>query len=165
MIGAARGNGVGAVWVFKRSAGVWGQQGPKLTAKGESGQGNFGYRIALSSDGNTALIGAPGDSGEVGAAWVFTRSGETWSQEGSKLTGGGHVGAGFFGTAVALSSDGNTALIGAGGDNGGVGAAWVFTRSGTTWSQQGEKLTGGGKRSARASSAKASRCQPTATPP
>jgi hypothetical protein len=143
-IGAPRGNNVGAVWVFTRSGGVWTQQGSKLTAKGEEGEGNLGYRVALSSDGNTLLAGAPGDSGEVGAAWVFTRSGGAWSQQ-SSLTGGGHVGVGFFGSAVALSSDGNTALIGGPGDNTATGAAWVFTRSGTTWAQQGEKLTGGGE--------------------
>ena len=69
------------------------------------------------SDGNTALIGGPADNGDVGAAWVFTRSGATWTQQGEKLTGGGESGAGAFGTSVALSSDGNTALIGGRGDN------------------------------------------------
>jgi hypothetical protein len=82
--------------------------------------------VALSSDGNTALMGAPGDNGEVGAAWVFTRSGSTWTQQGAKLTGSGEIGKGFFGESAALSSDGNTALIGGLFDNGEVGAAWVF---------------------------------------
>ena len=62
----------------------------------------------------------------MGAAWVFTRSGATWTQQGEKLTGGGEVGAGHFGLSVALSSDGNTALIGGFNDNNEVGAAWVF---------------------------------------
>ena len=145
IIGGPRGNGVGAAWVFARSGGVWTQQGPKLTAKGESGPGEFGYRVTLSSDGNTALIGAPGDNGEVGAAWVFTRSGTTWSQQSPKLTGAGHVGAGFFGVGLALSADGNTALIGATDDNGATGAAWVFTRAGSTWTEQGPKLTAAGE--------------------
>ena len=43
--------------------------------------------MALSADGNTALIGGPYDHNEVGAAWVFTRSGEEWTQQGAKLTG------------------------------------------------------------------------------
>ena len=117
------------------------QQGSKLTGGEESGNGQFGLNVALSSDGNTALIGGPIDNLEVGAAWVFTRSGETWTQQ-AKLTAksGEEIGTGRFGYAVALSSDGNTALIGGGGDNGSVGAAWVFTRSGTTWTQQGSKL-------------------------
>ena len=68
------------------------QQGSKLTGGGESGDGQFGYSVALSGDGNTALIGGPGDNGNVGAAWVFTRSGSTWKQQGAKLTGFGETG-------------------------------------------------------------------------
>ena len=101
--------------------------------------------MALSSDGNTALIGGPNDNSGVGAAWVFTRSSEKWTQQGAKLTGGGESGVGKFGASVALSSDGNTALIG--GPNDGpfpVGAVWVFTRSGSVWTQQGAKLGVGG---------------------
>ena len=103
--------------------------------------------MALSSDGNTALIGGPSDNGEVGAAWVFTRSGSTWTQQGAKLTGAGKRSARRpFGRSVALSADGNTALIGRPqATTAQVGAAWVFTRSGSTWTQQGAKLTGGGE--------------------
>jgi lysophospholipase L1-like esterase len=138
-------SGVGAAWVFTRSGSTWTQQGSKLTGGGEIGAGAFGYSVALSSDGNTALIGGVSDSNQVGAAWVFTRSGSTWTQQGSKLTGSGEIGGGAFGHSVALSSDGNTALIGGPYDNSIVGAAWVFTRSGSTWTQQGSKLTGGGE--------------------
>ena len=134
----------GAAFVFTRSGSTWAQQGEKLTGGGEIGGGWFGESVALSADGNTALIGGPSDNGSVGAAWVFTRSGSTWAQQGEKLTGGGEAGMGYFGKSVALSSDGDTALIGAYNDNEHEGAAWVFTRSGSNWSQQGEKLTGGG---------------------
>jgi hypothetical protein len=136
---------VGAAWVFTRSSSTWTQQGAKLTGAGESGVGAFGVSVALSGDGSTALIGGSGDNGNVGAAWVFTRSGSTWTQQGSKLTGSGESGVGQFGFSVALSGDGSTALISGYFDNSAVGAAWVFTRSGSTWSQQGEKLTGGGE--------------------
>ena len=64
--------------------------------------------MALSADGNTALIGGPGDNGGVGAAWVFTRSGSTWTQQGAKLTGKEEAGAGEFGKSVALSAEGST---------------------------------------------------------
>jgi hypothetical protein len=123
------------------------QQGEKLVGTGQSGSGapRLGYSAALSSDGNTALVGGPGDYGETGAAWVFKRSGETWTQQGSKLTGSGEVGEAKFGSSVALDSKGETALIGGPSDNGATGAAWVFTRSGETWTQQGSKLTGGGE--------------------
>jgi FG-GAP repeat len=141
--GPADSSGTGAAWVFAREGETWTQQGPKLTAGGEVGAGHFSISVALSQDGNTALIGGGGDHGEVGAAWVFTRSGSTWEQQGEKLTGGEESGKGHFGFSVALSADGNNALIGGVADNGEVGAAWVFTRSGETWTQQGEKLTGG----------------------
>ena len=110
-------------------AATWTQQGEKLTGGEEIGEGDFGYSVALSSDGNTALIGGPDDNEDVGAAWVFTRSGSTWSQQGAKLTGGGESGEGDFGVSVALSSEGSTALIGGPDDNDGVGAAWVVVNS------------------------------------
>ncbi len=131
----------GAAWVFTRTDGTWTQQGPKLTANAPVGRSSFGYAVALSWDGNTALIGAPGDNGNVGAAYVFARSGGTWTQQGSKLTAAGESGQGNFGISAALSGDGQVALIGAAGDHGAVGAAWVFARSGSTWTQQGSKLT------------------------
>jgi FG-GAP repeat len=135
-------NQVGAAWVFTRSGGTWAQQGPKLTASDETGTGEFGWSVALSADGNTALIGGLFDTSGRGAAWVFTRSGGTWTQQGPKLTASDETGSGDFGHSVALSADGSTALIGGPSDNfGGVGAAWVFTRSGGTWTQQGPKLT------------------------
>jgi hypothetical protein len=141
--GAADSSSVGAAWAFTRSGTTWTQQ-QELTATGESGAGNFGYSAALSSDGNTALIGAPANNGIVGAAWAFTRSGTSWTQQ-QELTATGESGAGDFGYSAALSSDGNTALLGGPADNGGIGAAWPFTRAGSTWSQQGAKLTGAGE--------------------
>ena len=148
LVGAWRDHdATGAAWVFKQSGSSWIQQGAKLTANDEVGEGEFATRVALSSDGNTALIGGTTDNEGVGAAWVFTRSGETWTQQGAKLTPSDEIGRGYgqFGWSVALASDGDTALIGgpADGENE-IGATWVFTRSGSTWAQQ-QKLTGGGE--------------------
>ena len=128
---------------------MWSQQGSKLTG-GEEGNSEFGVLVSLSADGNTALVGGWKDNGTKGAAWVFTRTGGVWSQQGPKLTPDGwRSEKAGFGTSVALSADGNTALIGAPGDDGSKGAAWVFTRSGSTWTQQGGKLTGGGEQDRR----------------
>jgi hypothetical protein len=143
LVGGWKDNGTrGAAWVFTRTGGVWSQQGPKLTGGGEDGEAGFGTSVALSADGDTALIGGPGDNFTKGAAWVFTRSGSTWTQQGEKLTGGGETGSAWFGYTVALSADGKTALIGGWLDSNWTGAAWVFTRQGSTWTQQGGKLTG-----------------------
>jgi hypothetical protein len=138
-------SGVGAAWVFTRSGSVWTQQGEKLTGKGEIAGGAFGVAVALSKDGNTALIGGFLDNTQVGAAWVFTRSESKWTQQGGKLTGKGESGKGGFGINDSLSGDGNTAVIGGSHDNKNAGAVWVFARSGSTWTEQGAKHTGGGE--------------------
>ena len=137
-------SGVGAVWVFTQSGGVWTQQGSKLVPSNETGNGSFGNSVALSADGNTAIVGGPLDNAGVGAAWVFTRSGGVWSQQGSKLLANDESGEGEHGWSVALSADGTTALVGGRNDNGNVGAVRVFTQSGGVWSQQGPKLVGTG---------------------
>jgi hypothetical protein len=142
---------LGAAWVFKRSGTTWTQQGAKLTGGEESGAGEFGWSVALSGDGQTALIGGHADHEGQGAAWLFAApepgsgTGSTWTQQGTKLTGGEESGAGEFGQAVALSGDGQTALIGGRADHEDQGAAWVFVppSAGSTWLQQGAKLTGG----------------------
>src|SRR6202022_1138551 len=102
---------------------TWTQQGEKLIGSGELSAGLFGFSVALSSDGNTALIGGAADNPGVRAGWGVTRASEKWTQQGEKLTGGGESGIGEFGNSVALSSEGNTALIGGPNDNTGVGAA------------------------------------------
>jgi hypothetical protein len=137
------GSSIGAAWVFTRSGETWSQQGEKLTGSGETGKGEFGAGVALSGDGNTALIGARRDHANAGAAYVFVRSGGVWTQS-ERITGSGEVGEGRFGEGVALSQDGNTAMIGAGYENK-LGAAYVFSRTGEVWTQQGEKLTGSGE--------------------
>jgi hypothetical protein len=56
------------------------QQGSKVVAPlSETGEGNFGASVALSEDGDTALVGGPDDDGGVGATWVFTLQGSTWT--------------------------------------------------------------------------------------
>jgi len=93
------------------------QQGPKLVGSGALGNaGQIPLKptqsVALSSDGNTAIVGGPFDNDFVGAAWVFTRSGGIWSPQGSKLIGTGAIGSAEQGASVALSADGNTAIVG-----------------------------------------------------
>jgi len=122
------------------------QQGSKLVGTGATGASEQAASVAVSADGNTAAVYGPtdgADDGDIGAVWIFVRSGGTWVQQGAKLVGTGHVGPAGDGVnlgSMALSADGNTVLVSNGYDNGGTGAAWVFTRSGGTWSQQGDKL-------------------------
>lgn len=114
-------------------------QQAKLVAGNGAGVGWMGYHVALAGD--TALVGAPatdvGGSVDQGCVFVFTRSGSAWTQQACLTAAGGAAGD-FFGYSIALS--GETALIGARsdnvGDNANQGSAYVFTRSGSTWTQQ-----------------------------
>lgn len=134
----------GAAWIFTQSAGFWNQQGGKLVGTNPVGDGVQGTAVALSSDGNTAIVGGSGDNTRTGAVWVYNRSSGVWTQQGSKLIGTGARGIAAQGTTVALSGDGNTAVVGGPQDHGQRGAAWVFTRNGNVWTQNGAKLVGHG---------------------
>jgi uncharacterized protein (TIGR03437 family) len=137
-------NFAGAAWVFTRTAGVWTQQGAKLVGTGAAGAAQQGFSVAISADGNSAMVGGPYDNSSAGAVWVFTRSAGVWVQQGAKLVGTGGVGPGSQGGTVALSADGETAIVGGADDASYVGAVWAFTRSGNAWMQQGEKLVAAG---------------------
>jgi hypothetical protein len=167
----------GAVYVFTRSAGSWSQQA-YVKASNTGGSDVFGSAVALSGDGNTLAVGAPREDSaasgidgtqtencslapfvncaqDSGAAYVFSRSAGTWSQQAyvkASNTGSND----FFGSAVALSGDGDTLAVGAQLEDGtlpGVtpgavnevtagnaavnsGAVYVFARSAGLWSQQ-----------------------------
>jgi hypothetical protein len=127
----------------------------KLLAGDKASSDQFGWSVALSSDGNTALIGArqedtstPTATSDNGAAYVFTRTGSAWSEQ-AKLLAGDKATNDNFGISVALSDDGNTALIGARQEDTSTptattnnGAAYVFTRTGSAWSEQAKLLAG-----------------------
>ncbi len=135
----------GAVWTYTKIGNRWVQQGDKLTANNGIGYTQFGGSVALSGDGNIAIIGGNGDNGYLGAAWIFERNGGVWIQQGNKLVGSGSVGNPVYqGGSVAISVDGNTAIIGGKGDSGYVGASWVFSKINNIWTQQGNKLIGTG---------------------
>ena len=120
------------------------QLGQALT-QGSAQSYHFGSSVALSENGDTALISEGGKD----AVWVFTRSGSKWTEQ-AELSAPDNEAVNLFGEHVALSADGNTALISDPGHQlggGGCGppgleepkytegAAWVFTRSGSTWSR------------------------------
>jgi len=138
----------GAAWIFTRTNGVWTQQGDRLIGIGSIGDYiQQGCSVSLSADGNTAIIGGAYDNHGMGAAWVFTRTNGVWTQQGNKLVGTGAIANTYGshqGSAVSLSADGNTAIIGGDGDDSAIGAAWIFTRTNSVWAQQGDKLVGTG---------------------
>lgn len=138
LVGApGRGFGQGVVYAFTGQGPSWGTP-QELTASDGALSDAFGTSLALS--GTTAVVGANYKSSQTGAAYVFTQSG-TWAQQAELLASDGAAGDGF-GIAVALS--GGTLLVGA-NQNGALtttslGAVYVFTGSGGTWTQT-QKLT------------------------
>jgi hypothetical protein len=122
----------GAAFVYS-SASDWGGTPTELD-NGNAGSG-FGQSVALSPDGGTALIGGPAENSNFGEAWVFTAA-SSWAQQGATLNGSCSA-ACTFGTSVALSTNGTTALIGGGGlGSSGDGNVWVFTGTPGSWTQQ-----------------------------
>ena len=113
----------------------------KLTPDDGAYNDNFGMSVAVS--GNTVIIGAPDDDdngNNSGSAYVFVRSGESWSQQ-AKLTAEDGTEDAGFGCSVAI--DGDTAVIGAAKDlenNNTSGSTYVFVRSGDSWSQQAKLI-------------------------
>ncbi len=150
----------GAAYVFVRNGSAWSQQA-YLKASNTGGADQFGFSVAVTGD--TVVVGAWGEASGAsgidgnqsdntapasGAAYVFTRSGVTWSQQ-AYLKASNTGANDQFGYSVAIAGD--TVVVGAyleaskaTGINGNQsdnsvpdsGAAYVFARSGTTWSQQ-----------------------------
>jgi len=137
-----KGEDSGSVYVFKRTGNVW-QQQAKLTAEDGTNGDLFGISVAISGD--TIIVGADlnGEKGfKAGAAYVFTRVDDTWTEQ-AKLTADDGAAGDIFGVRVAL--DGDIALISARRDDDDImgvdaGSAYIFTRTGSTWRQQ-VKLT------------------------
>ena len=126
----------GAAYIFKRSGTSWTQQA-KLTASNPGSSDEFGRAVGISGD--YAFVGARReDTGgtDRGSVYIYVRSGTTWSQH-AQIQASDAQDSDNFGWA--LSVDGDYAIVGAyiedtGGSN--AGSAYIFYKSGTTWSQQ-----------------------------
>lgn len=130
----------GEAYVFIRKGDTWSEQA-NLRAKDGVTADDFGISVALSGD--TAIVGADAASAEheaSGAAYVFVRDGQSWTQQ-AKVFASDKSAHKFFGNPVAISGD--TAVVGAYLGNGQAlssGAAYLFVRDGTSWTEQ-KKLT------------------------
>lgn len=159
-VGGDQGNNsagaAGAVYVFTRTGAVWSQQA-YVKASNTGGDDAFGRSVALAADGATLAVGAyledsaatgiNGDQSsngatDSGAVYVFIRNGSTWLQQ-AYVKASTVVAFDEFGASVALSADGSTLAVGASREAtavANVGAVSVFTRTGTTWSQQAREV-------------------------
>lgn len=146
--------GSGAVYVFSRESGIWGQQAYIKASRSEEYM-RFGISVALSADGDTLSVGAPDDLSNLtdhssGTVYIFTRSDENWNQQAFVKASNAEV-ADWFGASVDLSADGNTLAVGAlweSSDAVGIngdqannnaeqsGAVYIFLRNADSWEQQ-----------------------------
>ena len=154
--GSIDASNAGSAYVFTRSGTAWSEQA-QLTASDAAAHDWFGYSVSISDD--TIVVGSwrddldtdgngSIDTIDAGSSYIFTRSGTTWSEE-AKLTASDAAAHDWFGYSVSISGD--TVVVGSRADdldtdgNGSIdatnaGSAYVFTRSGTTWSEEA-KLT------------------------
>jgi alpha-tubulin suppressor-like RCC1 family protein len=146
IIGAAsdpgeEGAGNGAAYIFIRNGTSWSRQA-RIVATGGASSDQFGISVAI--DGDYAVIGSSGDDdagSSSGSAYIFVRSGTSWTQQ-YNLTAGTDAQAGDkFGISVSISGD--SVIIGAESKNSNAGAAYVYVRNGSSWSLQ-QKITPSG---------------------
>jgi len=147
VVGAPGSDGGGTAWVFERSSSGWPAAGSRLSGSAESSEQDFGRSVALSGDGSTALVGAPGDEGGAGAVWMFGDGATGWGA--GTAIAGGEPGE-ELGSALALSEGGGTALVGAAGARSGRGRAWLFEGLGEGWGAPLARLGAGTLQSATA---------------
>ena len=147
-------DGAGAVYVFVRAGGKWAQQAYvkpwNTTARGNL----FGYSVGLSGNGDTMAVGAYDEERGKGAAYIFVRAGDKWAQQ-IRLMASNAEDGDSLGCSIAISDDGNTMVAGAFDEDSllrgiqpptegsndaasdvSTGAAYVFVRNGTAWTQQ-----------------------------
>lgn len=146
--GGTLNSGFGAAWIYNTSGGTWIEQQKILSpvpgaAGGTLQDFEFGFAVDIDYDGDTAIIGAPNWAKNIGVggsyyggAFVYARSGTSWSVQGTFVGIDTVVGRPRVGQDVSIADDGDTVLVGsqhaASTD---PGLAWVFDRSGTTWTQ------------------------------
>ena len=139
VIGAS--TGAGSAYVFVRAGSSWSLQA-ELTPAEPWPWANFGHSVAI--EGDTVIVGAPmanfGDVGSLGAAYIFVRSGSSWSEQARLLASAGDFDR-QFGVSVAISGD--SVIVGAHGVIGRSGAAYLFDRSGSSWSEQAKIVSPG----------------------
>jgi hypothetical protein len=138
--------GTGAAYIFVRSGSTWTQQA-KIQHSDRAQYDNFGYSVSISDDGSYAVIGAYYKNNQAGNAYIFSRSGSTWTQQ-AKLTASDAQASDRFGWSVNINDDGDYVIVGAYQEDTSAfnaGAAYIFSRSGSTWTQQAKIVSSDGE--------------------
>lgn len=143
-VGAPQRDGnAGTVYLYRRTGEVWAQEA-FLRPSGVLANDRFGTRVVLSADGTTLAVTATEESraGATGTVYVFVRSGGAWVQQAAVRPTSGLASTDRFAESLALSGDGSTLVSGGYNRTSVVGFAFVFTRSGSAWSQSQRLVPG-----------------------
>jgi hypothetical protein len=133
----------GAVHVYTKSNGTWTEQA-KLLASDANYYMYFGREVSLSDDGNTLAVGAYNqnkDNTTSGTAYVFTRSGSTWTQA-QELVPSNAAWYQQFGYSIRISGDASTVVVGAVNENNGTGSIFVYKKTGTSYAEEAHLVPG-----------------------
>jgi len=133
-IGAFLDDYIGSAYIFKRTGSSWTEEA-KLTASDGTTGDHFGWSVSI--NGDYAIIGALFDDSATGSAYIFKRIGSSWTQQAKLLASDGAAGD-VFGYSVSISGD--YAIIGTDGDESTAGSAYIFKRTGSSWTEEA-KLT------------------------
>lgn len=131
----------GAVYIFTRSGSVWTEEVKLISPDRTSEDDHFGENIVVNYNSDIIAIGSPFFQGRMGAVYIYSRIGTTWTYE-AKLTKPVTDSASnnpYIGQSLSMNENGDVLIVGAQNINTditGVGAVYIFTRSGTTWTQE-----------------------------
>ncbi len=146
VIGAVNRSGQGGVYTYDLVDGAWVQRGSVLAA-GDAAAGDlFGHAVALSGDGLVLAVGAvewEGGTSNQGGVYLYDRSGSSWVQRGSVMVSPAPSADGWFGSGVALSSDGAILAVGEAyftGTYTDQGCVRIYDWNGSSWSQRGSNI-------------------------
>ena len=132
----------GSVYIFIRSGSIW-TESATIAAADLAANDHFGYAVALTSSGDRLIVGAPHADpsalGSAGKVYIFSRSGTVWTQE-AMLTASNLAANAVYGSSVDIDSLGDRIVVGAWGAKPGAlnsaGSAYVYLRTGTSWTEE-----------------------------
>lgn len=133
----------GKAYVFSRSDTTWTEEASMSEAANAAAYTNYGRTVMISGDGNRIIVGAsnaaPGGVSSAGRAYIYSRSGTTWTEE-AVLTASNISASAYFGRGTVITTDGSRVAVGSYGASPSAtsmaGAVYVFSRSGTSWTQE-----------------------------
>jgi type IV secretory pathway ATPase VirB11/archaellum biosynthesis ATPase len=132
----------GSAYIYSRSGTVWTLE-QAIHNPSPMADDYFGWAVSINSTGDRVIIGAYNeDTGatDAGSVYIYSRSGTVWTLE-QEINNPSPMADDYFGDSVSINSTGDRVIIGADGEDTGAsaaGSAYIYSRSGTTWTLEQE---------------------------